>query len=177
MSTSLLSPTDTTAASRFAPVTLMYDEVLIRKAVRAFWWRTLGMGFFAAWCLTAAMLLVLLMGGDRSWFVGVLAALALFVAFIALAGYRTHYRDRIEVLRKMSDGRAQLHVQDETVTFSSRNSSSTFPWSTITKIWRFDDFWLLFYGRAFSILPIAQIGEPMRAFILKRVTEAGGKLR
>ena len=76
----------------------------------AFWWRVVGIRFVIAMVVMAVGLVVLVSGGDRSWFVGVLATvLALGVAFV-VAIYVVHYRHSLrEFRKKMGDPQATLH--------------------------------------------------------------------
>jgi hypothetical protein len=54
-----------------AVISLHYNEALLRRAVRAFWWRTLGWTYVAASLLLLVALSYSLWTGDRSWWVGV----------------------------------------------------------------------------------------------------------
>ena len=64
---------------------LVYTEALLRRAVFAFWLRTVGIGFLVALALLACSLAFLLWRGDRSWFVGALGAFLVFgLGFAAL---------------------------------------------------------------------------------------------
>jgi membrane protein YdbS with pleckstrin-like domain len=81
-------------------VTLRIDEDLLRRAVLRFWWRVVGIRFVIAMVVMAVGLVVLVSGGDRSWFVGVLATvLALGVAFV-VAIYVVHLSARSRCRRR-----------------------------------------------------------------------------
>ena len=55
-------------------VKLHYTEALVRSAIAAFWWRTVGWKFVIAALAVAVSVGYLLLAGDRSWFVGALGA-------------------------------------------------------------------------------------------------------
>ena len=48
-------------------LTFTYTESLLRRAVFAFWWRTVGVGFFVAMAVLAGSLVFLVGQGNRSW--------------------------------------------------------------------------------------------------------------
>ena len=52
-------------------ITLHFSETLIRRAVKAFWWRTTGWSYFFAVVLVLGSFCYALWTGDRSWWMGV----------------------------------------------------------------------------------------------------------
>jgi hypothetical protein len=156
---------------------LHYDKPLIRQAVRALWWRVVGFRFVAATALLAIILVVSLLHGDRSWFVGSLATvLAVGIAFI-VALYVVNYRRAIRKLTAMGEPRATLSVSEASLTVTSGAGSATLPWSAVTELWRFESFWLLLFSKAqFATVPLANMTPECADFILARVRDAGGKV-
>jgi YcxB-like protein len=157
-------------------VTLRYDEGLLRRAVLHFWWRLVGVRLLVAIVVMAAALVVLVFDGDRSWFVGVLATVLAFgIAFI-VAVYVIHYRNAITKFKNMGNPEATLTVCESSLSMSSGAGSTTVPWSAVTELWQFPDFWLLFFSRSqFVTLPLANFTHEARAFVLERIQTAGGK--
>jgi YcxB-like protein len=158
-------------------VILRFDEPLLRRAILCFWWRVIGIRFVIAMVVMAVGLVVLVSGGDRSWFVGVLATvLALGVAFV-VAIYVVHYRHSLRVFRKMGDPEATLTLTESSLSMSSGAGSSTIPWSTVTELWQFPDFWLLFFSKSqFVTIPLANFTPDAKAFLLGRVEASGAKI-
>jgi hypothetical protein len=76
-------------------VSLHYSEALLRRAVAASWWRTLGRTYVLACFLLVLALSYLVAMGDRSWWVGLWGTVfGLGVAFGVLL-YAVHYRHTI----------------------------------------------------------------------------------
>jgi hypothetical protein len=157
--------------------TLEYTEPLLRQAVHAFWRRTVGLGFFVSLVLLMCSLTFLIWCGDRSWRVGALGAVLLFgLAFVSLL-YLVHLRNTLAKLRAMSSTNAAMALSEASITMSSDLGITTLQWSTVTAVWRYPSFWLLLFSRAqFVTLPLASISAEAQAFIVRRVSETGGKV-
>ncbi|MBZ5551728.1 MAG: YcxB family protein [Acidobacteriia bacterium] len=149
------------------PIKLHYTEALIRKAVRLFWWRTIGWRFVAAFLLVLASFVGLLWNGDRSWVVGLLGAvLALAVAFSG-ALYGIHYRASLGRLRRMRVPEATLELGEESFRMCSDAGTSELAWSAVTGIWSFPEFLLVFLSRAqFITIPTTDIDTGICEFIV-----------
>ena len=157
-------------------VTLRYDEQLIRRAVLCFWWRLIGLRFVIAIVVIAACLVILVAGGDRSWFVGVLATVLVFGIAFMVAIYVIHYRNALQKLKKMGNPEATLTVSESSLSMFSSAGSSTVPWSAVTELWQFPSFWLMFFSRnQFVTLPLADFAPDAMSFVLERVRASGGK--
>lgn len=156
-------------------VKLHYTESLVRSAVVAFWWRTVGWRFLLAFVTLAGGLGYLLVAGDRSWFVGALGAvLGLALAFVA-ALYLVHLRGSLARFRRMGSKEATLVAESDKLVLASDVGSSELRWSAVGEIWRFDKFWLLFFSRAqFVTLPVADLDAGAKEFIEERVRTHGG---
>ena len=156
--------------------TLEYSVPLLREAVAGFWRRSVGVGMFIALVVCAGMLGVLLAQGDRSWIVGLLGSVVTLGAALVGAIYAVHYRNAIQKLRDMGSPRATFRASDNSFTVSSDLATSTVPWSTVTKIWKFKNCWLLLFSKAqFITLPLASVPQDMQTFVLARVAAAGGR--
>jgi hypothetical protein len=163
--------------SMIKPITLHYSEDLMRRAITAFWWRTTGWNFFAALAFGFALLTYLLISGNRSWEVGVFGSVMGFALILAVVIFFTHYRGLLERLRRMRKPEAILEPGEINVRISSDLGTSEFPWNTITEVWRFPDFWLLFFSRGqFITLPIADLDGKAQEIILSRLKSHGTKL-
>jgi hypothetical protein len=156
---------------------LEYTGPLLREAVWAFWRRSVGVGILIALTACAAMLAFLLVQGDRSWIVGVLAAVLFFGAMFVAAIYFVHYRNTLRRFHDLGTPRATLRATKDSFTVSSGAGSSTMPWSMVIEVWKFRNCWLLLFSKAqFITLPLASLSEEARAFVHERVVAAGGKV-
>lgn len=158
-------------------VKLHYSEALIRRAVVAFWWRTTG------WLYVVALLLLLfsfcsaLWSGDRSWWVGASGTLLVISVAVAIAVYMVHLRNSLVRFRRMRVPEATFGFDEERFRVSSDVGASELDWSTITEIWRFQEFWLLFVSRAqFITLPAADLPADAQEFILAKASTCGAKV-
>ena len=155
--------------------TLNYNESLIRKAVLSFWWRVIGFKFIIAIALIASSLGFYLYIGDRSWFVGAQATALLICIALLFALYWTHYRNGLIKFRAMGLPHATFSASESSFTLESGAGSSTLPWSSVTEIWQFEQYWLMLFSKAqFVTLPLADISPEFRASILERVRASGG---
>jgi hypothetical protein len=157
--------------------TLYYTESLLRQAVYAFWRRTVGIGFFVALSLLACSLAWMLWQGDRSWAAGAVGAFLFFgFGFTALV-YVVHLRNTLGKFRGMGAPSAVLELGEASFVVSSGLGSSTLAWSAVTEVWCYPSFWLLLFSKAqFVTLPLASVPPEMQAYILRRVSGAGGKV-
>jgi len=157
--------------------TLRYTEPLVAQAVRLYWWKTVGMGLIVAVALMTAFLAWRLIDGDRSWVVGLVAAIVLLGVLMPVAVYVVHYRNSMGKFREMSQPTAELIADQEVITISSDRGSSALKWELVKEVWRFETLWLLLFSKAqFVTLPLADLPAPMQAFILERVKASGGKI-
>ncbi len=155
-------------------VTVTYTEELARQAVRAFFWRTLRSRF--GWLGLLALLLVTtalagaLWLGDRSWFVGFLAACLLSAILIFAVGYSAHMRNTLGRFRQMTSRQANFVFRDADFTITSQLGSATLQWSAVSEVWAFPAFWLLLLSKAhFVTLPLQGVSESALAFVRARV--------
>jgi hypothetical protein len=157
--------------------TLIFTEPLLRKAVFAFWRRSIGVGFVVALLVVALCLGFLLAQGDASWVVGVLATvLSLGVVFV-VALYFIHYRTSLHKFRAMGQPQATFRANESSFTIISGVGTVTYQWSAIKELWQFPQVWLLLFSPAqFSTLPVACMPPEMQAYVLQRVRAAGGKV-
>jgi len=158
-----------------APLALEYTEPLLRAVVRAWWRRTIGVGYFVALAFLAGPLGFLWWSGDRTWLVGALGAALAFGTIFAAALYIVQLRGTIARFRAMGAPVATLALGDASFTMRSGAGSATVQWSAVTEVWRFPAFWLLVFSKSqFVTLPLAGIPPDAQAFILERASAAAG---
>ena len=157
--------------------TLIYSEALLRQAVFAFWWRSVGVGFFVALLIAALGLGILVTQGVAFWLIGALAiVLAVGIGFATVI-YIVHYRNSLRKFRQLDEPRATFHADESSFTMSSDIGTTTLQWSAVKELWQFPSVWLLLYSKAqFSTLPLACLSPETQAYIVQRVRESGGKV-
>ncbi len=159
-------------------LTLTYSKPLLRQAVWGFWWRLVGWRFLAAMALVAGSLAMLVLRGDTSWVVGVLASVLVFGIAVIVALYVVHYRNALHKLKAMGHPQATLEASEAHLWLSSGAGTATLPWTAVTEIWQFKSCWLLLFSKTqYITLPLADITPETAAFIVARVQGAGGKVR
>ncbi|KTD46991.1 hypothetical protein Lrub_1913 [Legionella rubrilucens] len=158
-------------------ITLTYDESMVRKAIFRFWKRTVGLVYPVALIMMTLIFLILLYQGNRSWWIGALGAVLLISFLMILTLYLVHFRNAWHKFREMGSPVASFIVAENSATISSSAGTSTFPWSAIKEVWRYDDLWLLFFSKSqFMTFPSAQVSEEVQDYILHHIQQAGGRI-
>lgn len=156
---------------------LHYSEPLIRSAVWVFWCRVTGWRYFVAIALVLGSLIYSIASGDRSWWVGISASILCLAVIFAITLYVTHYRGAMMRFRRMQSPKATFEAGPDRFRLTSDVGTSELSWNTITEVWQFPEFWLLFLSRAqFITLPLADLDTEARNFILSHIKSNGGKI-
>ena len=162
------------------PITLHFSESLMRRVVRSYWWglmpwKMLVVG--AVLMLGAAIEITI--SKKWSWPLGLFLSVPGTVAAMAVAKYVYHMSSVATRFRRLKSlETTTLEIGEERFRLSSTLSSSEFHWSTVTEIWQFRDFWLVFFSRAqFITLPLADLDSEAREMFLSRVCAHGAKIR
>lgn len=156
---------------------LIYSEALVKKAVLSFWWRVVGAKFIVAVVLLSFGLAYGFSVGEKSWLMGIYATILFFAITFMVALYLIHYRNSIQKFKAMGNPQASLTLSTDSFSLSSGAGSATLPWSSVTEVWQFPDFWLFFFSKSqFSTLPIANLSPEIQTFIIERINHAGGKV-
>lgn len=172
-----MSPILANASALHFQVTLTYAAALVRQAIRAFLWRSTGVQFVVALGLLIALFCWCVIRGDRSWLVGALGAALAIICCLALMVYVMHFRNTVGKFNAMVDPNALFAGTDSTFCIKSSLGETTMPWSSITEVWCFPNFWLLLFSRAqFITLPLEKLTVEHRAFITERIQKYGGKV-
>ena len=157
--------------------TLIYNESLIKKAVLSFWWRIVGVKYIVVIVIVSFSLAYSYSIGDKSWLMGVCATILFFAVAFIVALYLIHYRNSIHKFQAMGNPQATFTLSKDTFSFSSGAGSATLCWSSVTEVWQFSEYWLLFFSKSqFSTLPVANLSPEIQALIIERVNNAGGKV-
>ena len=158
--------------------TLHYSLPLIRRAIFQFWWRVVGWRFIFAILLITTALIALFIRGDRSWVVGLLSAVLFFGLLCVTALYGIHFNNAVRKFKAMDKPIADLSISEQSFTLSSGVGTTTLQWSAVTALWKFQDFWLLFFSKSqFVTLPLESISQESKDTIVKNIETSGGKVR
>jgi hypothetical protein len=143
----------------------------------AFWLRVTGWRIGVAGVIALTSLIYLLQIGDRSWYVGVMGTVIVFALILTLTIYVVHYRSSMLRFRRMRIPESTFEPNEKTFRMTSDVGSTELSWNTITEVWCFPDFWLVFFSRAqFITLPTADLSGEVREFILNNIRSRGGKV-
>ncbi len=157
--------------------TLRYTERLVGRAVHLYWRKTVGFGLPVAGALMIAFLTWRLIDGDRSWVVGLIAAVVLLGVLMPVAVYVVHYRNSMGKFREMAQPVAELVADQDAITITSDRGTSSLKWELVKEVWRFETLWLLLFSKSqFVTLPLEDLPGSMQAFILERIKASGGKI-
>ena len=158
-------------------VTLVYSEDLLRRAIKSFWWRTIGPAYIVATLLMIVPFGYLIYLGDYSWLTGVLGG-GIFIAILfASVLYVTHYRNTIGKFRSLKGSTSILKTGIEEFEIQSPIGNSKMKWSNITELWQFKEYWLVFLSKSqFFTLPTSCLTSSIKESILNNVRAEGGKI-
>ena len=156
---------------------LQYDASLLREALLGFWWRTVTGHLLIALAACIAGFGYFWVSGDRSWIVGAFGTVLLFAVGMIAAVYFSHSANMKRKFKDMGAPEALFTASESSFSVTSSAGSSTIPWSAVTNVWKFERCWLLLFSKAqFITVPLADVPEEMRAFVLRRVAAAGAKV-
>lgn len=143
-----------------SPIELRYSEETVRKAVKEFYKRTVGMSLPIVFGLMLVFFVYLLATGNTSWITGLVGSALAFALVFLIALYVAHYRNSMQRFRAMRDPTAILELHDDSLTIRADSGSNEIPSTSIAEVWSYDDFWLVFLSRAqFFTIPIADLGR------------------
>lgn len=156
---------------------LRYDTALLQEALFGFWWRAITGRLMVAIVVCVALFAYLWLAGDRSWLVGAVGAVLLLGIGMIAAVYSVHSANMRRKLKDMGAPEATFTAAESSFTVVSGAGSSTLPWSSVTEVWKLRRCWLLLFSKAqFITVPIADVPEDMRAFVLSQIVASGGKV-
>jgi hypothetical protein len=158
-------------------VNLTYSEPLLRAAVTAFWFRSVGLGLLIAIAVGSVGLAWLIGAGWSSWEVWALATVLLLCLLMVIAVFVVHYRNAIHKFRQMGDSDVTFRADEMSFTMSSSIGTTTLQWTVVQELWQFRSVWLMLYSKAqFTTLPLDCLSADMQAYVVNRIQSAGGKV-
>jgi hypothetical protein len=159
-------------------VTLVYTEALVRQSVRRFCGRTIGWLYPAVLLATAAVVVWLIIGGNRTWIVGVIGTVVCLGVLFTVVLYRNQMSASLVKFRALQGRPVTFAGSADRIVVHTHASMSEVPWEAITEVWQYPDCWLLLFSRAhFMTFPLDGVSAEARSFLLERVTAHGGRVR
>jgi YcxB-like protein len=159
-------------------VRVTYDRAMIGEAARQYGRRTVGWIMPVACLLLLFGLVGLLLGGDRSWVVGVFGAVLVLGMAAGVAVFVVPYRRALAKFEAMTSRSAESVFRESGFIVRSELGGSELAWSTVERILRAKRVWLLcLRGATYLTLPLADLPNEVRSFIEKHVHDNGGHVR
>jgi hypothetical protein len=146
-------------------------------ARRTFWavlWRER-----AAYVLVTPLLFLWCLAESRSHTYGFLAGLGMGVVLLTWSSWWASLRTTRRLAATWSDAKVRIVLTEEGCTFESLHRQTELAWPAVVRIERLPDLWLFrFQGMPSpSPVPTAALPPAAQDFIVRRVTEAGGRVR
>jgi hypothetical protein len=138
---------------------VVYDRDLIAEAARRFASRSIRWDGFAAFFVLLGVLAYLTATGDRSWVIGLVAAVVLLMAIVGIALYVVPYRRSLARFDRMSSKSADLLFTEGGLRMTSDLGQTEFRWQLVERVWTYQRVWLLFVGGSYMTLPPGNLDE------------------
>ena len=150
--------------------TLEYSRPLIKRVVRDYWVRHIGVSLPLVTGSMLALFVFLLWRGDRSWLVGLLGTVVLFSCSFMAAMYSIHMKNSTARLKATGDSTAILELSDEALRLESQAGVSELPYDSVSDVWFREDYWVLFLGpNQFFTIPTKNLDEDFSKFFRSKL--------
>ena len=156
---------------------VVYDRDVVAEGARRYVIRSIRWDGFAAFFLLLGVLAYLVAAGDRSWVVGLVAAVVLLMVVVGVALYVVPYRRSLGRFERMSSKSADLLFTEDGVRMTSDLGKQEFRWQLIERVWTYPRVWLLFVGGTYMTLPPGNLDEETKGFVLEQIRQHGGHVR
>lgn len=144
---------------------------LARMAARKYIWRRAGI-----WLILNAIILlvclILLVMGDRNWYVFVFPA----IAFVKLWAWLSSYHKSASMLENVTDRKVTVKVNDDSLEMQFADAETKVKWSHPLGIQKYKALWLITFQSTNdrTYIPVDALSEEVQTFIEKKVVENGG---
>lgn len=155
--------------------TTSYTEAMITSAAKKYWLRKYSNDAVLSVLVLAVVSYFFFVEEYQNWAVGFLFAIALIYTITVYAGFFVWRARSLAMYRAMGDPLVKWSFTEEAFICESSAGNAELKWSTIKKLWRYNDVWLLFYASgAYSTLPVETLSSEAKNFIEQKIREAGG---
>lgn len=162
-----------------APVTftVRYTSEHCLATAWRYWQRRMGLRYALEVAIGVGLLLLATQGPYRWLEVAIMIAVGFF-ALLGAGHFFLHWHRALQGMRALDPPQSTWILAEEGIGQKSSLGESAAPWKNVREVWRFDDLWLLVWGRdVYSTIPLDQLPRGARQMIERRVREAGGKIR
>ncbi len=111
------------------------------------------------------------------WFVGAMGAVVIIGILTVSTSYIVQLKRALQRLKRMKTPEATLELSEDYFKVTSDIGSSEFRWSLISKLLCLESAWVIYFSENETMtLPIANIDEISRAYILSKISGNKGKI-
>jgi hypothetical protein len=160
-------------------VRVTYDRDTLTDAAHRIAIHTIGPVGVVVWVLLVALLLQRVVAGERSVFVGALGAFVVLVAFYYGAAFVGAHRRAVASFDRLSDKTSELVFTEHGFSIRYDLGYREWPWRAVAEVWRTKRSWIVIFTAwsGYLTLPIADVSDQTRMFVLEQVARLGGRVR
>jgi hypothetical protein len=160
-------------------VRVTYDRDTLTNAAHRLAIHAIGPASVVVWVLFVALLLQRVVADERSVFVGALGAVVVLVAFYYGAVFVAAHRRAVATFDRLSDKTSEFVFTEHGFSMRDDLGYREWPWRAVREVWRTTRAWIvIFTARSgYLALPIADITEQTRVFVVEQVARHGGRVR
>lgn len=157
--------------------TVRYSKEHCLATAWRYWQKRLGYRYALELVIGAGLLILATQGPYRWIEIALMVAVGIF-AVLGAAIFFIHWSRALVGLKALDPPESTWTLTEAAIAQRSSLGESAIAWESLLEVWRFDNLWLLIWGRdVYSTIPIAQLPARARKMIERRVKEAGGRIR
>jgi len=155
--------------------TVTFTKQIIKDSVYLWWKTVVGWHTVLIGIILLGLSVYLYTEGNDSWYIGALGSISLLGILIFVTSYIYKLRQSLQFLS--NDNSVKYNFAQDYFSTEAHTGRSEIKWSLIKKVLKRQDIWLLFLsGGQYLTLPVDELSDEGKAFILSRVSETGGKV-
>jgi hypothetical protein len=162
-----------------APIvfTVRYTKEHCLASAWRFWQRRLGSRYALELAIGTGLIVLSTQGPYRWLEVALMVAVGLF-AVLGAAIFFIHWLRARQGLAALDPPQSTWTLTEEIIAQKSSLGESAIPWKGLLGVWRFDDLWILVWGKdVYSTIPAAQFPPEARRMIERRARETGAVVK
>ena len=158
---------------------MTYDRDTLTDAAHRLAIHTIGPVGVVVWVLFVAWLLQRVVAGERSVFVGALGAVVVLAAFYYAGAFVGPHRRAVAAFDRLSDKTSEFVFTEQGFSMRYCLGYRESLWRTVAEVWRTKRAWILIFTAwsGYLVLPIADITDETRIFVVEQVARHGGRVR
>ncbi len=152
------------------PVKIKYSAQQIRKAIRYYWWKQVGLPYLSMLIPIIVILSYQIYLDDYNWLVVVIGLGVIIFSASMVYLYLEYIKTPLTQLRSMKVPVATLELEEEQFRITSDAWVLEIDWNSIRDIWHSNNVWILEFSRhKFMILPVVELTQEAKTFIISRI--------